>query len=338
MYGELARAGRVDHVAAHVVTDEELLVMRAKSMIFPLLDHDQSEAVGRILDDLFIPKSPEIDNDGYIRMFLMVKHAENRSVNTLEYYASELRHASDSVGKSFEIWTSDDIREFMTNAAQKVSPTTVNNKVRVLSSFFSWMEGEGYVQRNPIRKVRSMKSPKRTRAPFSATELERIRAACRCDRERAMVEFLLSSGVRAGELSGLRLGDVDFSTRTARVIGKGDKERTVYFSEQAGFYLDRYLKSRGCESDALFASSRDGHGRLSVGAIESIVRGIGRRAGVKKTHPHRFRHTMATDALKRGMPIEEIKELLGHEKIETTLIYAEVDKLNVLNNARRLIG
>lgn len=338
MYGELARTSRAESVVARVVTDEELLVMRAKSMIFPLLDQEQSDAVGKILEDVFIPKSPDVDNAGYIKMFIATKNAENRSHRTLEYYASELKHASDAVGKDFERWTPGDIRAFMTAAARRVSPTTVNNKLRVLSSFFTWMEGEGFVQRSPMRKVRGMKSPKRTRSPFSATEVEKLRAACRCDRERAMVEFLLSSGVRVGELSGLKVGDVDFSSRTARVIGKGDKERTVYFSEQAGFYLGSYLKSRGFESDVLFASMEKGHGLLSVGAIESIVRDIGRRAGVSKTHPHRFRHTMATDALKRGMPIEEIKELLGHEKIETTLIYAEVDKLNVLNNARRLIG
>lgn len=340
MSGELSR--REAAVSARVLTDEDVKVMEIEREMFPHLDAEQSRRLHSVLTGVLIPPPPYMDNESYVAAFTESKRVQGCSDRTVRYYADELSRASRAVGKPWERWTSDDVRSYMSwSLSHGCNETTVNNKYRVLSTFFSWMEGEEYVPRSVMRKVSQVKVPRRRRRPLTSVEVDALRSACRNDRERAVVEMLLSSGVRANELVTMRLSDCDVERRRATVIGKGDKEREVYFSEVAQTYLRRYVSSRtdGLDLVVVSATRRGGEFRpLAVSGLEIMVRNIGRRAGVAGVHPHRFRHTMATDLLRRGMPLEDIKELLGHEKIETTLVYAEVDHENVMNNARRLLG
>lgn len=340
MSGELGIAPV--RVQAQVVTEEYVKVMEIEREVFPYLDAEQSERLHSALVRVLIPPPPSKDNEGFIREFIAAKGIQGCSPRTCEYYAHELVRAAKIVGKPFGRWSSDDVRQYMAGCMSNgCNETTANNKYRVLSTFFMWMEGEEYVDRSVMRKVSQVKVPRRRRRPFSQNDIEMMREACSGDRDRAIVEVLLSSGMRASELVGLRKSDVDIERRRAVVIGKGNKEREVYFSEVAQMYTRRYLAQRDDDEPWLFVSKTRRLGsyqKLSVSGLESFIRGLGRKAGVDKAHPHRFRHTMATEALKRGMPIEEIKTLLGHDKIETTLVYAEIDHENVMNNARRLIG
>ena len=342
MSGEMIRRSEVS-VRATVVTDDMLRIMEIERDMFPYLDAGQSSRLHAVLERVLIPPPPYMDNIGYIGAFLEAKRIQGCSGRTIGYYESELTRASDIVGKSFERWSSDDARGYMAWClSHGCNETTVNNKYRVISSFFTWMEGEEYVHRSIMRKVSQVKVPRRRRKPFTSVEVDAMRSACRDDRERTVVEILLSSGVRAGEMVTMRLSDIDIERRRAVVIGKGNKEREVYFSEVARTYLKRYLDGRSDGVDSVIVTRARYEGNqprpLGLSGLEVMVREIGKRAGVPNVHPHRFRHTMATDLLRRGMPIEDIKELLGHDKIETTLIYADIDHENVMNNARRLIG
>ena len=340
MSGELSRRDVV--VSARVLTDDDVKVMEIEREMFPHLDAEQSRRLHSALKRVLIPPPPYMDNEGFVAAFLEAKRVQGCSDRTVRYYAAELSRASRDVGKPWERWTGDDVRAYMSRCmANGCNETTANNKYRVLSTFFVWMEGEEYVQRSVMRKVSQVKVPRRRRKPFTSVEVDAMRSSCRDDRERTVLEMLLSSGVRANELVTMRLSECDVERRRATVIGKGDKEREVYFSEVAQTYLRRYLASRTDDLDLVVVSKIRVKGEsrpLGVSGLEIMVRNIGRRAGVKNVHPHRFRHTMATDLLRRGMPLEDIKELLGHEKIDTTLVYAEVDHENVMNNARRLIG
>ena len=340
MSGELSR--RAAMVSARVLTDEDVKVMEIEREMFPHLDAEQSRRLHSALERVLIPPPPYMDNDQFVAAFAEAKRVQGCSERTTKYYAAELARASKVVGKPWERWTSDDARSYMSwSFSHGSNETTVNNKYRVLSTFFMWMEGEEYVPRSVMRKVSQVKVPRRRRKPFTSVEVDAMRSACRDDRERTVLEMLLSSGVRANELVTMRVSECDVERRRATVIGKGDKEREVYFSEVAQTYLRRYLSSRADDIDLVVVSKNRVRGEfrpLGVSGLEIMVREIGKRAGVKNVHPHRFRHTMATDLLRRGMPLEDIKELLGHEKIETTLVYAEIDHENVMNNARRLIG
>lgn len=340
MSGELARRGGV--VPARVLTDDDVKVMSIEREMFPHLDAEQSARLHSVLESVLIPPPPYMDNEGFVRAFLEAKGVQGCSPRTIGYYASELARASRLVGKPWERWASDDARAYVAHCLSNgCNEVTVNNKIRVLSTFFMWMEGEEYVPRSVMRKVSQVKEPRHRRRPFTPAEVDAMRSVCRDERERATVEMLLSSGVRANEMVTMRRSDVSVETRRAKVVGKGDKEREVYFSEVAQTHLRRYLDSRDDDLDLVLVSKnrRGGAFRpLGVSGLEIMVREIGRRAGVAGAHPHRFRHTMATDLLRRGMNVEDIKTLLGHEKIETTLIYAEVDHEGVMDKARGLMG
>ena len=307
------------------------------------LGDEQIRQLSDVLVDVFIGEDMLwASNDNHIAMFLEAKAIEGCTGKTLEYYAQTLRKFSGRISKPVAKVTAMDIRDYISYLLNDrgVSEVTANNERRNLSSFFQWLHDEDIITRNPVKAVRAVRAPKVVKKPFSDTELEMIREACGTDRERAIVELLDSSGMRVGELVGLKLSNVDIERRECLVFGKGRKERMCYMSDVAAMYLTRYLKSRNDDSPYLIAPEhpKQGHESLSEGAVGSIVRKIGERAGVEKCHPHRFRRTMATRNLKRGMPLEEIKELLGHENVETTLIYAKTDSDAIKSSARRLMG
>lgn len=344
MSGEIQRSGA--YVDAHVVGEAELKLMQAKARIFPMLDEGQAERVGEVLDDIFAPKPPGHSNESLVRMFLEAKRIEGLSPKTLRYYLNSIRDFSAICPKAFTEVDADDVRGYL---RMKLDTTcgavSADNIRRNLSSFFMWMETEDIIAKSPMRKVKPIKSKKIVKKPFDDMEIERIRDACADERDHLIVEFLISSGVRANELATLRTRDVDMPSRRAVVTGKGNKEREVHFSSSALMWMGKYLAMReGREGDdmkfLLVSSSRRGGAYMPIsrGSLEAIVRKIGQRAGVENCHPHRFRRTMATNSLKRGMSIDQVKELLGHESISTTTIYAITDHEQTMDAARRLIG
>lgn len=260
------------------------------------------------------------------QMFFVAKKIEGLSGNSLIYYATILKQFFSVINKPLATVTSDDIRYFLATK-QNVSLTTIANMKRVLSSFFTWLCNEEYIPKNPILKIKNIKQPKIIKKPFSQTEIEEIRDACTNLRDRAIVEVLLSTGMRCSELCNVNISDIDFSSGEILVTGKGNKQRICYLNASAKKRLRDYFESRNDNYSPMFTSLSDNgkrikDNRLKSGGVLTLIRNIGNSAGVTNTHPHRFRRTSATMALQRGMPVEQVRIILGHEKIDTTIRYA----------------
>jgi len=260
------------------------------------------------------------------QMFFVAKKIEGLSKKSLEYYTVILRQFFSVIQKPLVTITTDDVRYFIATK-QNLSLTSVNNMRHVLLSFFTWLCNEEYIQKNPVLKIKNIKQPKILKRPFSQTEIEELRDACNNLRDRAIIEVLLSTGMRCGELSNANITDIDFSTGEILVTGKGNKQRICYLNASAKKRLKDYLESRKDSYAAIFTSLADKGktikgNRLQNGGILNITKSIGNAAGVNNVHPHRFRRTAATMALQRGMPVEQVRIMLGHEKIETTTRYA----------------
>lgn len=269
----------------------------------------------------------EQSNEKILKTYIASMRLEGHSEHTLDQYSDAVRKLLDDVPKDFADIKTNDIRYHLAlyQSTHKVSPVTVDNKRRFLSTFFTWLTIEEIIPKNPMLRIKRIKQKKADKKPFSASELEKIRDNLQTPREKALVEFLLSTGCRVSEVANLRIGNIDFRSGECVVLGKGNKERTVYISDNAMYYLQQYLAERVCDATApLFANGR-GRG-MSKCSIEQLTRKIGDRAGVKKVYPHRFRRTMATNAMKRGLPIQYIQAILGHSKIDTTMIYCSVSK------------
>lgn len=309
----------------------ELLMMLDKSMSKELVSvvdmaltalfqkYDVSEACTdlAVCDD---------SNERIINTYIASMRLEGRSEKTLKQYYDALTKLLDEIPKSIKDIRTNDIRYHLAHyqATHKVSNATVNNKRKFLSAFFVWATREEIVDKNPMLKINSIKERYVTKKPFSDIELAKIRDALEDDREKALVEFLLSTGCRVSEVAGLKVGNIDFRTGECVVLGKGNKERTVYLNNKSMYYLERYLGNFVDAERPLFMNAR-GRG-MTKQNIEELMRIIGKRAGVSKVHPHRFRRTMATNAMKRGMPVQYIQVILGHSKLDTTMIYCIYDK------------
>ncbi len=327
------------YVNATVIDQNADKVRIVEQMMREHLSHEQMHELRDALETVFISQDGAVyDNLQYIDMFIDAKRVENLSARTLKYYDQTIRKCIDYIGKPLRLIDANDIRRCLSWAMvdRKCSPTTVNNERRVLSTFFQWLENEDIIRKSPVKRTKALKEERGDKKPFTDEEVARLREACRDNRERAVVELLLSSGMRVAELHGLNRTNMDMQGRECEVLGKGRKRRTCYFSAEAKLYLGRYLKSRTDENPALIVSDVKPNARLGISAIEGMVRRIGKRAGVTNTHPHRFRRTMATNNLRRGMKLEEIQQLLGHSNMDTTLIYAKVDHELLKVNARRL--
>ncbi|MDR1574149.1 MAG: tyrosine-type recombinase/integrase [Clostridiales Family XIII bacterium] len=257
-------------------------------------------------------------------MFFIAKKIEGLSKKTLRFYKLEIDAFVSETCKPLDAITADDIRIYLARRSGKVTNVTLDNKRRILSTFFEFLSAEDYIVRNPMKKIRPIRQARKIKLPFSEIEIEQLRDACETKRETAVIDLFLSTGMRVGELHLLDLKDVDFSAGEAVVLGKGNKERTVYLNAKATKHLRDYLDSRKDDNEALIVSEQSPHARLKISGIEVCVREIGKRAGVKNVHPHRFRRTAATSALARGMPIEQVQKMLGHEQTETTLRYAVI--------------
>ena len=273
-------------------------------------------------------------DEAKIRMFVASKKAVNRQDATLKQYTREICNMLNFLGKRLEDVTGMDLRYYygVMREQRGIKMSTMQTRLHYLSSFWDFLNTEELVTGNPVKKVGLLKLEKVIKKPFSAAELEALRVNCTELRDRAMVEFLYSTGVRVSEMVALNVGDIEMGKQELVVYGKGSKERKTYLTDGAKFYLRRYLQTRkqeGLSEEPLFVTLDSPHNRLTVAGVQYMLRQLGERAKVKNTHPHRFRRTIATDLLSRGMPIEQVKEFLGHEKLDTTMIYCTVKEASV---------
>lgn len=275
----------------------------------------------------------------YLQEFLDVKALEGCSKATIENYKFNLNKFLLGVGKDPTEIATQDIRKYLADYKRErgVSNTTLDNMRRVFQSFFTWMRREGYIIKDPCAAVNKIRADKIIKNPYSDEEMELMREAAKNLREKAIIEVLYSTGMRIGELEKLNKDDIDFVNGKAIVFGKGAKEREVYFNVKAQLALKKYLENRNDTNEALFVGLQSPYNRLKVSTYEKILRELGGRCGVH-CHPHRFRRTCATILLNKGMPIQEVSKVLGHAKLETTMIYCEIDQQSVATNHKKYMN
>lgn len=273
-------------------------------------------------------------------LFISSKRIEGCSEKSLVYYRATIERMIMRVETPVQCVETDDLREYLTNYQQdkNLSRVTVDNVRRILSSFFSWLEDEDYIIKSPIRRIHKIKTASIVKETYSDENLETIRDNCTEVRDLALIDLLASTGMRIGELVLLNRNDIDFDERECIVFGKGSKERIVYFDARTKIHLQEYLASRVDQENALFISLKYPYSRMTIGGIESRLRKMGQQLGINKLHPHKFRRTLATVAIDKGMPIEQLQQLLGHKRIDTTLQYAMVKQSNVKLAHRKYIG
>ena len=286
------------------------------------------------------PPDPAEANQGLMKSFLSAKRVEGCSEKSLKYYQATLSTMFLQLGKPIQEIETDDLRKYLTVYQEEhgSSRVTIDNIRRILSSFFSWLEEEEYILKNPVRRIHKVKTTNAIKETYSDEELERMRDQCENDRDLALIDILSSTGMRVGELVRLDREDINFEERECIVLGKGDKERIVYFDARTKIHLQNYLQSRTDENPALFVSLNAPHERLKIGGVEVRLREYGRKLNITKMHPHKFRRTMATRAIDKGMPVEQLQHLLGHQRIDTTMQYAMVKQSNVKQAHRKYVG
>ena len=282
----------------------------------------------------------EDDSDELVSAFLSAKRIEGCSEKTLKYYQTTIEAMCSTVGKSLRRITTEDLRSYLTEYQKRknLSRVTVDNVRRILSSLFAWLEDEDYILKSPVRRIHKVKTASNIKETYTDESLELMRDGCTELRDLAMIDMLASTGMRVGEMVLLNRDDINFADRECVVFGKGDKERIVYFDARTKIHLQNYLESRTDNSPALFVSLKAPHERLKIGGVEVRLRELGQKLGIQKVHPHKFRRTLATMAIDKGMPIEQLQRLLGHSKIDTTLQYAMVKQSNVKLAHKKYIG
>lgn len=282
----------------------------------------------------------DISNYEYLKMFLEAKQIEGCSERTIKYYRVTIEHLLKNVQNPIRKITTEMMREYLVDY-QKINncgKTTVDNIRRNISSFFSWLEEEDYILKSPMRRIHKIKTKKAVKNIITDEEIEKLRDNCRNLRDTAMIDLLYSTGIRVGELVKLNIEDINFSERECVVFGKGDKERKVYFDAKSKIHLKNYIESRTDNNPALFVTLNAPYDRLKISGVEIRIRELGRLLNLEKIHPHKFRRTMATRAIDKGMPIEQVQKILGHSQIDTTMQYAIVNQNNVKASHRRYIA
>jgi len=282
----------------------------------------------------------ETSNEEYMNMFIAAKKIEGCSDRTVQYYSITISHLLNCVSTPIRKINTDEIRSYLVNY-QKInncSNVTVDNVRRNLSSFFSWLEEEDYILKSPMRRIHKIKTKKAVKEVISDEVIEKLRDNCAELRDLAMIDLLYSTGIRVGELVRLNISDLNFEQRECIVFGKGDKERRVYFDAKSKLHLQEYINSRTDDNPALFVTLNAPHKRLKISGVEIRIRSLGRKLGFEKIHPHKFRRTMATRAIDKGMPIEQVQKILGHSQIDTTMQYAIVNQDNVKTSHRKFIA
>ena len=323
------------------------LITEVVQGMLPYLNNAQAEKLQEVLTHALFSyevtktdKDENISEQNLVDLFLAAKRIEGCSEKSLKYYESTIMALLDELHKEVKQINTDDIRSYLTEyqARKKSSKVTIDNIRRILSSFFSWLEDEDYILKSPVRRIHKVKTGTNIKETYSDEALELMRDSCTELRDLAMIDMLASTGMRVGEMVLLNRDDINFNERECVVFGKGDKERIVYFDARTKIHLQNYLQSRTDDDPALFVSLQAPHNRMSIGGIEVRLRQMGKRLGLNKVHPHKFRRTLATMAIDKGMPIEQLQQLLGHKRIDTTLQYAMVKQSNVKIAHRKYIG
>lgn len=325
---------------------KEKVIKEIEQKMASILNNEQKEKLKEVLLYTFynievtsIKDELVEDTTDYAKMFIAAKRIEGCSERTLNYYETTIKTMVDKLSKKVNSIETEDLRNYLSEyqAKNNCSKVTIDNVRRILSSFFAWLEDEDYIMKSPVRRIHKVKATQTVKETYTDEELEEMRDACVEIRDLAMVDFLASTGVRVGELVNLDRVDIDMQERSCVVLGKGGKEREVYFDARTKIHLQNYLNSRIDNNPALFVSLLRPYDRLKISGVEIRLRELGKRINIKKIHPHKFRRTMATKAIDKGMPIEQVQVLLGHRKIDTTLQYAMVNQNNVRNSHKRFI-
>ena len=307
------------------------------------LTANQSQKLQRVLTSRLTSQTKSVSsvsNSNYLAMFLNAKKIEGCSERTLSYYKTTVEKLLDRITDPIRKVTTDDIREYLASyqGLNDCSKTTIDNIRRNISSFFTWLEEEDYIIKSPMRRIHKIKTTKTVKEVISDEEIEKMRDKCKNLRDLAIIDLLYSTGIRIGELVRLNIDDIDFEERECIVFGKGDKERRVYFDAKTKIHLTDYINSRFDTNPALFVTLDAPYDRLQISGVEIRLRHLGRELGINKVHPHKFRRTMATRAIDKGMPIEQVQKLLGHSQIDTTMHYAIVNQTNVKVAHRKFIA
>lgn len=315
--------------------------------MLPYLNNAQCEKLQEVLQhtlaDYEITQKQNAEKESkvdLVELFLSAKRVEGCSEKSLKYYKATIDTMLDELQIDVKHIVTEDIRSYLTEYQERKgsSKVTIDNIRRILASFFSWLEDEDYILKSPVRRIHKVKAASNIKETYSDEALELMRDNCTELRDLAMIDMLASTGMRVGEMVLLNRSDIDFNERECIVFGKGSKERIVYFDARTKIHLQNYLESRTDGNPALFVSLKAPHERLQIGGIEVRLREFGRQLGLPKVHPHKFRRTLATMAIDKGMPIEQLQQLLGHKKIDTTMQYAMVKQSNVKIAHRKYIG
>lgn len=315
------------------------------------LDNGQAEQLRRVLnhnlsgleiqrDEKFDTIATGEENSQLTNAFLSAKRIEGCSEKSLAYYRKTIETMTEKIGKEITHITTNDLRSYLTDyqTERKSSKVTIDNIRRILSSFFSWLEDEDYILKSPVRRIHKVKTATTIKETYTDEALETMRDNCETLRDLAMIDMLASTGMRVGELILLNRDDINFEERECVVFGKGSKERMVYFDARTKIHLQNYLAQRTDSNNALFVSLKAPYERLQIGGVETRLRELGKRLSLPRVHPHKFRRTLATMAIDKGMPVEQLQRLLGHQRIDTTLQYAMVKQSNVKIAHRKYIG
>ena len=307
------------------------------------LSIEQMKKLQEVMLDAFsgkIEKRKQISNQEYLRMFLAAKTIEGCSNRTIQYYRVTIEKMLTVMNQPIRKISTDDMRSYLSQYQEwnGCSKVTVDNVRRNISSFFSWLEEENYILKSPMRRIHKIKTNQQVKEIITDEDIERLRDSCSCKRDLAMIDLLYSTGIRVGELVNLNISDVDFEARECVVFGKGGKERKVYFDAKSKLHLQAYLSSRVDDNEALFVTLDAPHDRLKISGVEIRMRSLGRSNNMTRIHPHKFRRTMATRAIDKGMPIEQVQKILGHSQIDTTMQYAMVNQSNVKSSHQKYIS
>ena len=281
-----------------------------------------------------------ISNEDFLKMFLAAKRVEGCSERTIQYYRVTVNHMFTQIDSEVRKITTEDIRAYLANYQRRnrCSNVTVDNVRRNISSFFSWLEEEDYILKSPMRRIHKIKTKTVVKNTISDEGIEKLRDGCSEIRDLAMIDLLYSTGIRVGELVNLNIEDIDLEERECVVYGKGDKERKVYFDAKAKVHLRKYIESRDDNNSALFVTLDAPYDRLKISGVEIRLRQLGRKLDIERVHPHKFRRTMATRAIDKGMPIEQVQKILGHSQIDTTMQYAMVNQSNVKTSHQKYMA
>ena len=282
----------------------------------------------------------DISNEEFLEMYLAAKQIEGCSERTINYYRVTVEHLLSQINTSVRKITTEEMREYLANYQKRnnCSNVTVDNVRRNISSFFSWLEEENYILKSPMKRIHKIRTKTIVKSIISDEGIEKLRDNCKEIRDLAMIDLLYSTSIRVGELVNLNIDDIDLEGRECVVYGKGDKERRVYFDAKAKVHLRQYIEGRTDRNEALFVTLDEPYNRLKISGVEIRLRQLGRKLELERIHPHKFRRSMATRAIDKGMPIEQVQKILGHSQIDTTMQYAMVNQNNVKTSHQKYLA